>query len=260
VSDEMFMGDEIPKDFLIVALNCLDIAVLDPGVEAETLRGICERAKNPGEGLRPAAGVAVLPEMVEVAAEALADSPVRVVCATGGFPEGTLDVVRRQPQVKKALRLGAQEIDTVLNWRALLNDDEATAFEEIAGLKKWMGEGKLKVIIESGALGSEVMVRKATEVAILAGADFVKTSTGTVEPGATQEAAQVMMVAIQEHYAKTGKMIGIKISGGIRDSVQVVDYMSTLIGTLGFAWLSPATFRFGASDLLDDLLARIAAA
>lgn len=254
------MGDEIPKDFLIVGINCLDIALLDPAVTEEQVRATCERAINTGEGLRPAAGVAVLPEMVEVAADALADSPVRVVCATGGFPEGTLDVVRRQPQVKKALRLGAQEIDTVLNWRALLDDDEATAFEEIAALKKWMGDGKLKVIIESGALGSEEMVRKATEVAILAGADFVKTSTGTVEPGATPEAAQAMMIAIQEHYAKTGKMVGIKIAGGLTDSIQVVDYMSALIGTLGFAWLSPSTFRLGASDLLDDLLARINAA
>lgn len=254
------MGDELPKDFLIVGMNCLDVAMLDASVTEEQVTAMAERAKNPGEGLRPAAGIAVLPEMVEVAAAALADSPVRVVCATGGFPDGTLDVVRRQPQVKKALRLGAQEIDTVLNWRALQNDDDATAFEEIAALKKWMGDAKLKVIIESGKLGSDELIRKATEVAILAGADFVKTSTGTVEPGATPEAAQVMMTVISEHYAKTGQMVGIKIAGGISDPVQVVDYMSSLIGILGFAWLSPATFRIGSSGLFDPLLERINAA
>ena len=129
----MFMeGEDVPRDFLIVAINCLDIALLGQNTTEEQVREVCERAKDPGEGLRAAAGVAVLPSMVEVAAEALKDSPVRTVVAAGGFPDGTLGITRRQPEVKRAIRLGADEIDTVFNWKAFLSGSEAQAWEEIA--------------------------------------------------------------------------------------------------------------------------------
>jgi len=255
----MWMEGDLPRDFLIVAINCTDIAMLDGDATEDDIRAMCERAKDPGEGLRPAAGVCVLPDMVEVAAEALKDSPVRTVVATAGFPDGTLNVIRRQPEAKKALRLGADEIDTVLNWRALRDGNEAQAFEEIFAIKKWMRDKKLKVIIETGALETTELIKKATEVAILAGADFVKSSTGAVEPGVTEEAARAMCEVVAEHHGNTGKMVGVKFSGGINSPDEAVDFMSTVIGTLGFAFLSPHTFRLGSSRLFDATLEALAA-
>jgi deoxyribose-phosphate aldolase len=255
----MWMDGDLPRDFLIVAINCIDIAMLDGSATEEDVRAMCERAKDPGEGLRPAAGVCVLPDMVEVAADALKDSPVRTVVATAGFPNGTLNVIRRQPEAKRALRLGADEIDTVLNWRALRDDNDAQAFEEIYAIKRWMRDKKLKVIIESGALEDPDLIRRATEVAILAGADFVKSSTGFVETGVTEEAARIMCEVIGKHHTDTGKMVGVKFSGGIEQPEQAVDLMSTVIGTLGFAFLSPHTFRLGSSKLFDTTLDALAA-
>lgn len=250
-------GEGPPRDFLIVAINCLDIALLGPGVTAEQVRATCERAKDPGHGLRPAAGVAVLPAMTEVAAEALKDGPVRTVVATGGFPSGTLSVTRRQPEVKKALRLGADEIDTVINWRAVRDDRDAQAWEELAAMKKWMRDKKLKVILETGALETVENIKRATEIAILAGADFVKTSTGTLEPGATEGAARAMMEVVADHHAKTGKMVGVKISGGVSDPTEAVNYMLLAMEILGFAFLSPYTFRLGSSTLLENILVEL---
>ena len=251
----MFMeGEDVPRDFLVVAINCLDVAMLSEDITEEQVRETCERAKNPGEGLRPAAGVAVLPAMVEVAAEALKDSPVRTVVAAGGFPEGTLSITRRQPEVKRAIRLGADEIDTVFNWRAFLSGAEAQAWEEIAATAKWMRDKKLKVILETGALGTPEKIKEATYLAIVAGADFVKTSTGTVEPGATEETARPMLEVVAEYHAKTGKMVGVKFSGGITDGVEAMDFMSMVIGILGFAFLSPHTFRLGSSSLFENIL------
>lgn len=251
-------GEDVPRDLLIVAINCLDIALLGEDVTQEAVREVCDRAKNPGEGLLPAAGVAVLPEMVELAAEALKDSPVRTVVAAGGFPSGTLSVTRRQPEAKRALRLGADEIDTVFNWRAFLDGNEAHAWEEIAATAKWMRGKKLKVILETGALESVENIRAATQLAISAGADFIKTSTGTVEPGATEESARVIMEVIAEHHSRTGKMIGVKVSGGISDGVEAMDYMSNVIEILGFAFLSPHTFRLGSSTLFENILEELA--
>lgn len=255
----MWMEGDLPRDFLIVAINCTDIAMLDGTATEDDVRAMCERAKDPGEGLRPAAGICVLPEMVEVAAEALKDSPVRTVVATAGFPEGTMNIIRRQPEAKKALRLGADEIDTVLNWRALRDGNDAQAFEEIFAIKKWMRDKKLKVIIETGALETTELIKQATEVAILAGADFVKSSTGFVEPGVTEDSARAMCEVIAEHHNKTGKMVGVKFSGGISSPDEAVDFMSTVIGTLGFAFLSPHTFRLGSSTLFDSTLEALAA-
>lgn len=255
----MWMGGDLPRDFLVVAINCIDIAMLDGTATEDDVRAMCERAKDPGEGLRPAAGVCVLPDMVEVAAEALKDSPVRTVVATAGFPKGTLNVIRRQPEAKRALRLGADEIDTVINWRAIRDGNEAQAFEEIYAIKKWMRDKKLKVIIESGALETPELIRQATEVAILAGADFVKSSTGFVDTGVTEEASRAMCEVIAKHHTETGKMVGVKFSGGIEFPEQAVDFMSTVIGMLGFAFLSPHTFRLGSSRLFDSTLEALAA-
>lgn len=250
----MFMeGEDVPRDFLVVAINCLDIALLGENTTEEQVRNVCERAKNPGEGLRAAAGVAVLPAMVEVAAEALKDSPVRTVVAAGGFPEGTLSITRRQPEVKRAIRLGADEIDTVFNWRAFLSGNEAQAWEEIAATAKWMRDKKLKVILETAALETPEKIKEATDLVISAGADFVKTSTGAVG-GATEGTARPMVEAVAEHHARTGKMVGVKFSGGITDGVEAMDFMSMVIGVLGFAFLSPHTFRLGSSSLFENIL------
>jgi len=246
----------ITRDLLVLAVDCLDLAVLDPGTGEEDVVAACRRAKDPGPGLHPTAGVCVLPPMVEVAARELDGGPVRVVAATGGFPEGTMPLERRQPEVKAALRRGAEEVDTVLNWRAVLAGNEGQAFDEIAAVAKWMSGKTLKVILETGALGSAENIGKAARIAMAAGAGFVKTCTGTREP-ATLEAARAMTEAVAEHYRETGKMVGVKVSGGVREASQALDHISQVMGVLGFAWLSPRTFRIGASGLLDDILANL---
>ena len=246
----------ITRDLLVLAVDCLDLAVLDPGTGEEDVVAACRRAKDPGPGLHPTAGVCVLPPMVEVAARELDGGPVRVVAATGGFPEGTMPLERRQPEVKAALRRGAEEVDTVLNWRAVLAGNEGQAFDEIAAVAKWMSGKTLKVILETGTLGSAENIGKAARIAMAAGAGFVKTCTGTREP-ATLEAARAMTEAVAEHYRETGKMVGVKVSGGVREASQALDHISQVMGVLGFAWLSPRTFRIGASGLLDDILANL---
>jgi deoxyribose-phosphate aldolase len=257
LTEQVPSAGSVPPDVLMVALQCLDVAMLSPGVTEDEIRTMCDRAKDPGSVLPPSAGVVVPLSMVEVAAESLADSPVRTVVATGGFPHGTLSITRRQPEVKRAIRLGADEIDTVINWRAILAGNDAQAFEEIFAIKRWMRDKKLKVILETGALQTQEAIRRAAQVAIIGGADLLKSSTGTIEPGASLETAGWMMDVVAEHHAETGRMVGVKFSGGISDPVTAATYITAVTERLGFAFLSPQTFRLGSSGLLDAILAEL---
>jgi deoxyribose-phosphate aldolase len=159
--------------------------------------------------------------------------------------------------VRRAVELGADEIDMVIDRGAMLSGDYAKVFDEIAATKEACGAAHLKVILETGELGSYDVVRKASEIGIAAGGDFIKTSTGKVQPAATPAVTLVMLEAIRDHYYATGRRIGMKPAGGVRTAKQSLHYLVLVKETLGDAWLTPDLFRFGASALLNDVLMQL---
>jgi deoxyribose-phosphate aldolase len=193
--------------------------------------------------------------MIRYAKKYIDDSPVRIAAVAGAFPSGQTSLAVKLMEVKFAIGEGANEIDTVINRGLLLEGSYQQVFDEIAAIKEACGEAHLKVILETGELNSIVAIRKASEIAINAGADFIKTSTGKVAVGATFPAFLIMLDTIKEYVSKTGKAIGIKPAGGIRTTGQAIDYYNLVNGILGEQWTSPNFFRIGASSLLDDLLA-----
>jgi deoxyribose-phosphate aldolase len=159
--------------------------------------------------------------------------------------------------VRCAIELGADEIDMVIDRGAMLSGDYARVFDEIAATREASGGAHLKVILETGELGSYDVVRKASDIAMAAGADFIKTSTGKVQPAATPAVTLVMLEAIRDHYGATGRRIGMKPAGGVRTAKQSLHYLVLVKETLGDAWLTPDLFRFGASALLNDILMQL---
>jgi deoxyribose-phosphate aldolase len=173
------------------------------------------------------------------------------------FPSGQSPLEVKIEDTKFAVEKGADEIDMVINRGAFLSGRFQDVFDEIVEIKKACGPAHLKVILETGELGSLDRVRLASEIAIAAGADFIKTSTGKVTPAATLPVTLVMLQAISDHYTRTGKMIGMKPAGGIRTAKQAIQYLVMVNETLGPNWLTPDMFRFGASALVNDLLKQI---
>jgi deoxyribose-phosphate aldolase len=173
------------------------------------------------------------------------------------FPSGQSPLDVKLADVRRAVELGADEIDMVIDRGAMLSGDYAKVFDEIAATKEACGKAHLKVILETGELGSYDVVRKASEIGIAAGGDFIKTSTGKVQPAATPPVTLVMLEAIRDHYYATGRRIGMKPAGGVRTAKQSLHYLVLVKETLGDAWLTPDLFRFGASALLNDVLMQI---
>jgi deoxyribose-phosphate aldolase len=173
------------------------------------------------------------------------------------FPSGQSPLDVKLADVRRAVELGADEIDMVIDRGAMLSGDYAKVFDEIAATKEACGPAHLKVILETGELGSYDVVRKASEIGIAAGGDFIKTSTGKVQPAATPAVTLVMLQAIADHYYATGRRIGMKPAGGVRTAKQALHYLVIVKETLGDAWLTPDLFRFGASALLNDVLMQL---
>jgi len=192
-----------------------------------------------------------------VAREALAGSPVRVASVATGFPAGLVPLEVKLDEVRRAVAAGADEIDMVIDRGAFLAGDHARVFAEIVAVKEACGAAHLKVILETGELGSYDQVRRAAHLAMAAGADFIKTSTGKVQPAATPGTVLVMLEAIRDHYLATGRAVGMKPAGGIRTTKQALHLLVLVKETLGDAWLSPARFRIGASTLANDLLLQL---
>jgi deoxyribose-phosphate aldolase len=195
--------------------------------------------------------------MVKVAREELKDCGVQVAAVATSFPSGQDDLSLRIRQTKGAVRDGAQEIDMVISRGRFLAGDYQYVSDEIVAVKEACGEAHLKVILETGELQTLENVRKASDIAIHAGADFIKTSTGKVQPAATMEVTLVMLEAIRDHFQETGKIVGMKPAGGISNSKIAIRYLVMLRETLGNRWLTPDLFRFGASSLANDLLMQI---
>jgi deoxyribose-phosphate aldolase len=245
---------------LKLAARMMDLTTLEGKDTPGKVRQMCAKALTPLAGdasIGPCAAVCVYPNLVPVAKEALAGSTVKVASVATAFPSGQSPLDVKLADVRRAVELGADEIDMVIDRGAMLAGDYAKVFDEIAATKEACGAAHLKVILETGELGSYDVVRKASEIGIAAGGDFIKTSTGKVQPAATPAVTLVMLEAIRDHYYATGRRIGMKPAGGVRTAKQSLHYLVLVKETLGDAWLTPDLFRFGASALLNDVLMQI---
>jgi len=247
------------KDRLIrLALSMVDLTTLEGMDTPEKVRALCRKARLPfpeRPDLPHTAAVCVYPNMVPYAREALGEnSPVKVAAVATAFPSGLSPLPIKITETERTVALGADEIDMVIDRGAFLSGDWHRVFDEIVAVKQACGKAHLKVILETGELQTLDNVAAASRLAIAAGADFIKTSTGKVQPAATLEVTLVMLEAIREHFLETGVMIGMKPAGGIRTSKLALHYLVLVAETLGKDWMTPEWFRFGASALVNDLL------
>jgi deoxyribose-phosphate aldolase len=245
--------DAAPRRAAQLALACLDLTSLnDADTEADIAR-LCERAGGP---LGAPAAVCVWPRL---AAFARREAPAGVaVAAVANFPDGSLDVARAVREVGEIVQAGAQEVDVVLPWHALRGGDEAGCAAVIEAARRACPGLLLKVILESGELADAARVRRAGELALQAGADFLKTSTGKTRHGASPEATRTMLALLAGHERDTGRLGGFKASGGVRTVADASLFMGLVAQALGESALTPARFRIGASGLLDDIQAVLA--
>lgn len=245
---------------LKLAISMMDLTTLDAKDTPGKVRQLCAKAIRPDESMTDipsAAAVCVYPNMVAVAKKALAGTKINVAAVATAFPSGmsTRDVKIRE--TKYAVSEGADEIDMVISRGHFLAGEYNYVFDEIAAVKDACGNAHLKVILETGELSTLDNVRKASDLAMFAGADFIKTSTGKIQPAATLPVTLVMLEAIRDFYYSEGKMIGMKPAGGIATAKLALQYLVMVRETLGEAWLTPDYFRFGASSLANDLLMQI---
>jgi deoxyribose-phosphate aldolase len=245
---------------LKLAVSMMDLTTLEGKDTPGKVSQMCQKARAPLDSdpsIGPCAAVCVYPNLVPTAKRALAGSSVKVASVATAFPSGQSPLAVKLDDTRRAVELGADEIDMVIDRGAMLVGDYAKVFDEIARTKEACGHAHLKVILETGELGSLDMVRRASDLAILAGADFIKTSTGKIQPAATPPVTLVMLEAIRDHYYATGRRIGMKPAGGVRTAKQALHYLVLVKETLGDAWLTADLFRFGASALLNDVLMQL---
>jgi deoxyribose-phosphate aldolase len=203
--------------------------------------------------------VCVYPELVPTAVACLAGSGVHVASVAGAFPSGLGPLGARLQEIRWVVEQGADEVDIVLNRSAFLAGRYGDAFDEIAASREACAGAHLKVILETGELGSYDQVRKASMLAMAAGADFIKTSTGKIGTAATPPVALCMAESIRDYVDQTGRPVGLKVAGGIRTAKQAWQYLVIMQETLGGGWLTPDRFRIGASSVLNDLLLQMRA-
>lgn len=245
------------RQALDLSVRMIDLTTLEGADTPERVRALCTKGMRP-DPHRPevpaVAAICVYPSMVETARAALGDSGVKVASVATAFPSGQSFLEVRLDETRRAAEAGADEIDMVINRGAFLAGDLARVSDEIAAVKDACGAVHLKVILETFELGSYDRVRVASHLAMAAGADFIKTSTGKVAGAATPPITLVMLEAIRDHYLRTGRVVGMKPAGGIRTAKQAWHYLVLVKETLGDAWLTPDRFRIGASSLLNDVL------
>ena len=240
------------------AISMIDLTTLEGADTPGKVRGLCAKALTPDvtdlSTPRPAA-VCVYGDMVEIAKDALgADSGVNVAAVATAFPSGRASMPVKLADTRFAVEAGADEIDMVIDRGAFLAGDYLTVFREIAAVKEACGDARLKVIMETGELVTYDNVRRASWLSMLAGGDFIKTSTGKVSPAATLPVTMIMLEAVRDWLDLTGEIVGVKPAGGIRKSKDALKYLVTVNEVAGEEWLDNHWFRFGASSLLNDLL------
>jgi deoxyribose-phosphate aldolase len=239
------------------AIRMVDLTTLEGSDTPGKVRTLCAKARrpDPGDHTAPAvAAVCVYPDLVATAVHALAGSGVGVASVATAFPSGRASLDTKLHDVRDAIKAGATEIDMVIDRGAFLAGHYQQVFDEIVATKAACGGTHLKVILETGELVTLDNVRRASWLALLAGADFIKTSTGKISPAATPPVALVMLQAVRDFAAQTGELRGVKLAGGIRTSKEAVRYLVMVNEVADERWLTPSLFRFGASSLLNDLL------
>jgi deoxyribose-phosphate aldolase len=246
---------------LDLALRCCDLTTLEGKDSPGKVRQLAAKAKHPDPtdpSIPSVAALCIYPRLVPTAVDALAGSSVKVASVATAFPSGQSSLDVRLAEIREAVAAGADEIDSVISRGALLAGDEVTVYDEIVASKEAAGPAHLKVILEVGELGTYDRVRRASLIAMAAGADVIKTSTGKIAPASTFPFALVMAEAIRDFGDHTGRAVGLKVAGGIRTSKEALRYLVIVNETLGDDWLTPDMFRIGASSLVNDLLMQIA--
>jgi deoxyribose-phosphate aldolase len=242
---------------LRMALSMIDLTTLEGKDTPAKVRQLCFKAQHlhdQAADLPTVAAVCVYPSMVAVAKKALGNSGIKVASVSTAFPSGQVPFEVKKLDTLYALDNGADEIDMVVSRGRFLSGDYQFVYDEIAAIKELCSTARLKVIFETGELDSLDQVRKISDLAIAAGADFIKTSTGKIQPAATFPVVLTMLGAIKDHFDKTGQMIGMKPAGGISSSKLALQHLLMVKEVLGEAWLSNEWYRFGASSLANDLL------
>lgn len=261
---ERFTKRSIKKETKVnglkLALNMIDLTTLEGKDTDGKVKQMCYKAVHLLDvypGLPTVAAVCVYPSMVKTAKQALGNSGVNVASVATAFPSGLSSLEIKLADVKYAVDQGADEIDMVISRGKFLQGEYNYVFDEIAAVKEACGVARLKVILETGELITFDKVRKASDIAMYAGADFIKTSTGKVPSAATIPVTLVMLNAIRDFYFKTGKMIGMKPAGGISKAKLALHYLVMVNEVLGEDWMNNHWFRFGASSLANDVLMQL---
>ncbi len=254
---------------LMLAMSMIDLTTLEGKDSPEKVRSLCRKAIRPcdndeeelGFRIPSVAAVCVYPSLVAIAKEELDGSGVKVASVATGFPSGQYPLTVRLDDTRRAVDAGADEIDMVISRGSFLSGRYSEVFDEIAQIKEACGQAHLKVILETGELETYDNIRRASDLAIAAGGDFIKTSTGKVPPAATLPVTLIMLEAVRDHFLSTGTIVGVKPAGGIRTAKQSLHYLVMIQETLGnlpglngCPWMTPEWFRIGASALANDIL------
>ncbi|HEX6331634.1 MAG TPA: deoxyribose-phosphate aldolase [Actinomycetota bacterium] len=245
---------------LDLSIRCMDLTTLEGADSVGKVVTMCAKAVRPNPldpSIPPVAAVCLYPQLIPVALGQLRGTSVKVASVAGAFPAGLGPLEARLAEIRQVVGMGAHEVDMVLNRSMFLGGRYAECFEELAAAREAAGGAHLKVILEVGELGSYDRIRQASVLAMAAGADFIKTSTGKIGVSATLPNALCMMEAARDFERETGRRVGIKVAGGIRQSKQAIQYLVLVYETLGPEWMTPDRFRIGASTLLNDVLMQI---
>jgi deoxyribose-phosphate aldolase len=240
-----------------MAIRMIDLTTLEGADTPGKVRAMCAKALRPDptdSGVPPVAAVCVYPDLVGVARGELDGSVVAVASVATAFPSGRASMEVKLADVREAVEGGADEVDMVIDRGAFLGGRYGQVFDQIRQVREVCGSAHLKVILETGELVTLDNVARASWLAMLAGADFVKTSTGKITPASTPPAALVMLASVRDFAEATGRQVGVKVAGGIRTAKDAIRYLVLVKETAGPEWLTPSLFRIGASSLLNDLL------
>src|SRR3954452_24441815 len=245
---------------LELAVRVIDLTTLEGSDTPGKVAALCSKAMRPDPtdpSIPSVAAICVYPNLVPTAVEKLAGSGVHVASVATAFPSGQSPTDLKVADARRAVELGADEIDMVIDRGAFLSGRYAKVYDEVVQVKEAVGPAHLKVILETGELGTYDNVRRASLLAMAAGADFIKTSTGKIPSAATLPVALCMLEAIRDVHDETGRVVGFKPAGGVRAAKNAIQHLILVHETLGPDWLTPDRYRIGASSLLNDVLMQL---
>lgn len=253
-------NDLYTKEYLKLAFSCIDLTSLNIDDTFSKIEKLTFQVSNFNKNFSDipnVAAICIYPNFIGTVKKNLTDPNVKIASVTGGFPSSQTFLEIKTQETRLCIQRGADEVDMVISLGEFLNGDYAYIHHEIKKIRKAAGDAHLKVILETGLIQDPLLIYRASIIAMNAGADFIKTSTGKEKIGATLEAAYVMAMAIKDYYEDTKEKVGLKPSGGIADPHQAIAYLALVKNVLGQEWLNPKLFRFGASRLANNLLSAI---